>query len=36
MIDTKLEVLTRDGAAEAFLYRPDENGSWPGVICPLS
>jgi carboxymethylenebutenolidase len=32
MIDTKLEVPTRDGDAEAFLYRPDENGSWPGVI----
>jgi len=33
MIDTKLEVPTRDGNAEAFLYRPDESGVWPGVIC---
>jgi len=32
MIDTRIEVSTREGAVEAFLYRPDDSGSFPGVV----
>jgi|SRR5579871_2057529 len=33
VVEEKLEVPTRDGAAEAYVYRPDASGGpWPGAI----
>jgi carboxymethylenebutenolidase len=32
MLEQKLEVRLPDGAAEAFLYQPDDIGTFPGVV----
>lgn len=32
MIEERLEVPTRDGKPESFLYRPDASGVYPGVV----
>jgi carboxymethylenebutenolidase len=30
--ETPVEIRTRDGVSDAFLYRPEENAPWPGVL----
>jgi carboxymethylenebutenolidase len=32
MIEKAIEIPTKDGIADGFLYQPAEQGSWPGVI----
>jgi len=32
MIEKAIEIRTKDGTADGFLYQPAENGKWPGVI----
>jgi carboxymethylenebutenolidase len=32
MIEKAIEVRTKDGIADGFLYQPAEYGKWPGVI----
>ncbi len=31
-MEKEIEIHTADGAADGFLYRPDGDGIWPGVI----
>jgi carboxymethylenebutenolidase len=32
MMEREIEIRTVDGTADGFLYRPDGDGPWPGVI----
>ncbi|HXW57304.1 MAG TPA: dienelactone hydrolase family protein [Candidatus Cybelea sp.] len=32
MIETAVDILTRDGTADGWLFEPHEEGRWPGVI----
>ena len=32
MIETPIEIRTKDGVADGFLYQPAASGAWPGVI----
>lgn len=32
VIEQAVEIPTPDGSSDGFLYRPEETGSWPGVI----
>ena len=32
MVEKSIEIRTKDGVSDGFLYRPAENGKWPGVI----
>ena len=32
MIETAIEILTPDGAADGFLIQPEREGRWPGVL----
>lgn len=32
MTEKSIEIVTPDGTAEAFVYQPDGEGAWPGVL----
>ena len=32
MIETAIEILTPDGAADGILIQPKKDGNWPGVL----